>query len=429
MSAISFEILKQDGESRARLGLIRTRHGEIETPYLVPVATLASVRALGSDDLIRLGVQCTLANTYHLHLQPGDELIARLGGLHQFMNFHRPIFTDSGRFQAFSLGFAREHNVSKIGNIFPQEVQSNRCQERENDEGADKDRGFGYRERLKKEPVLRKKENLTRISDEGISFKSPSDGAWHFLNPERSMKIQSNLGSDIIMAFDECTSPLSDYDYTKKAMHRSQVWAEESLRHHDRSQALYGIIQGGWFEDLRRESTEDIASQPFAGIAIGGSLGNSKQDMHQVLDWTVPRLDEDKPRHLLGIGDIDDLLECVARGIDTFDCVAPTRIARRGSLLLSPESGGCRENKFRLNIKSSQFKADKRPIDPHCRCPTCQSLSRAYLRHLYVSRELSYFRLATIHNLYFMLRFMEEVRESIREGTFLRLRRKWLGGI
>ncbi|HNQ55819.1 MAG TPA: tRNA guanosine(34) transglycosylase Tgt, partial [Methanothrix sp.] len=332
MSAISFEILKQDGESRARLGLIRTRHGEIETPYLVPVATLASVRALGSDDLIRLGVQCTLANTYHLHLQPGDELIARLGGLHQFMNFHRPIFTDSGGFQAFSLGFAREHNVSKIGNIFPQEVQSNRCQERENDEGADKDRGFGYRERRKKEPVLRKKENLTRISDEGISFKSPSDGAWHFLNPERSMKIQSNLGSDIIMAFDECTSPLSDYDYTKKAMHRSQVWAEESLRCHDRSQAIYGIIQGGWFEDLRRESSEDIASQPFEGIAIGGSLGNSKQDMHQVLDWTMPRLDEERPRHLLGIGDIDDLLECVARGIDTFDCVAPTRIARRGSL-------------------------------------------------------------------------------------------------
>ena len=192
---------------------------------------------------------------------------------------------------------------------------------------------------------------------------------------------------------------------------------------------MYGIIQGGWFEDLRRESTEDITSQPFAGIAIGGSLGNSKQDMHQVLDWTVPRLDEERPRHLLGIGDIDDLLECVARGIDTFDCVAPTRIARRGSLLLSPESGGCRENKFRLNIKSSQFKADSRPIDPHCRCPTCQSLSRAYLRHLYVSRELSYFRLATIHNLYFMLRFMEEVRESIREGTFLRLKRKWLGGI
>jgi len=438
MSAISFEVLKQDRETQARLGLIRIRHGEIETPYLVPVATLASVRALGSDDLLRLGVQCSLANTYHLHLQPGDELIARLGGLHRFMGFDRPIFTDSGGFQAFSLGFAREHNVSKIGNIFPQEapfreVRSSLCQEKEDEERKDEESddeqmGFGYREHKKRQPGPKKRQNLTRISDEGISFKSPSDGGWHFLSPEKSMKIQSNLGSDIIMAFDECTSPLSDYDYTKKAMQRSQAWAEQSLRYHDRSQALYGIIQGGWFEDLRRESTEDIASRPFEGIAIGGSLGNSKQDMHQVLDWTISRLDEDRPRHLLGIGEIDDLLECVSRGIDTFDCVSPTRIARRGSLLLSPESGGCRNNKFRLNIKSSQFKADGGPIDGHCRCPTCRSLSRAYLRHLYVSRELSYFRLATIHNLHFMLRFMEEVRESIRGGRFLQLKARWLGG-
>lgn len=424
MSVISFEVLKQDGETKGRLGLIRTRHGEIETPYLVPVATLGSVRALGSDDLVRLGVQCSLANTYHLHMQPGDELIARLGGLHHFMGFNRPIFTDSGGFQAFSLGFAREHNIGKIGNIFPQELPSV-CEEKVKEE---EEKGYGYRPRNKKATSPRKKENLTRISDEGISFKSSSDGQWHFLSPERSMKIQSNLGADIIMAFDECTSPLSDYDYTKKAMLRSQVWAEESIRYHDKGQALYGIIQGGWFEDLRRESTEEIISQPFEGIAIGGSLGNSKQDMHQVLDWTVPRLDDDRPRHLLGIGEIDDLLECVARGIDTFDCVSPTRIARRGSLLLSPEAGGTLDNKFRLNIKSSNFKADAGPIDARCTCPTCCNYSRAYLRHLYVSRELSYFRLATIHNLHFMLRFMEDIRESIRTGTFMQLKAKWLGG-
>ena len=451
MSALSFEILKQDKETKARLGLIKTRRGDIQTPYLVPVATMGSVRALGSDDLASLGVQCTLANTYHLHLKPGDELIKRLGGLHRFMGFDRPLFSDSGGFQAFSLGFAREHNISKIGNIFPQELgSSGQCPEPEeclhNDcnqaeiykdyrkkyddncaEGANGSaRGIGYRENEKERQKAVKKENLTKITDEGISFKSLADGAWHFLNAEKSMKIQSNLGTDIIMAFDECTSPLSDYDYTRKAMLRTHDWAEESIRYHDKNQALYGIIQGGWFDDLRRESTEAISAQPFDGIAIGGSLGNSKQDMHQVLDWTVPRLDDDRPRHLLGIGEIDDIFECVARGIDTFDCVSPTRIARRGSLLLSPQAGGSQENKFHINIKTAKFKEDEQPVDPNCSCSTCRTYTRAYLRHLYVSRELSYFRLATLHNLHFMLRFMEEVRESIRTGTFAELKEKWL---
>ena len=410
MSAISFEILRQDKETHARLGLIKTRRGDIETPYLVPVATMGSVRALGSDDLHSLGVQCTLANTYHLHLNPGDELIARLGGLHRFMGFDRPMFTDSGGFQAFSLGFAREHNISKIGNIFPQDYRKK----------------YDDREDEKEGPKAAKKENLTKITDEGISFKSLADGAWHFLNAEKSMKIQSNLGTDIIMAFDECTSPLSDYDYTKKAMQRTHNWAEESIRYHDRNQALYGIIQGGWFDDLRKESTQAITEKPFDGIAIGGSLGNSKQDMHQVLDWTIPRLDDDRPRHLLGIGEIDDIFECVARGIDTFDCVSPTRIARRGSLLLSPQAGGSQQNKFHINIKNLQFKEDCRPLDTNCSCSTCRTYSRAYLRHLYVSRELSYFRLATIHNLHFMLRFMEEIRESLRTGTFAQMKDKWL---
>ena len=410
MSAISFEILRQDKETHARLGLIKTRRGDIETPYLVPVATMGSVRALGSDDLHSLGVQCTLANTYHLHLNPGDELIARLGGLHRFMGFDRPMFTDSGGFQAFSLGFAREHNISKIGNIFPQDYRKK----------------YDDMEDEKERPKAAKKENLTKITDEGISFKSLADGAWHFLNAEKSMKIQSNLAADIIMAFDECTSPLSDYDYTKKAMQRTHNWAEESIRYHDKNQALYGIIQGGWFDDLRKESTQAISEKPFDGIAIGGSLGNSKQDMHQVLDWTVPRLDDDRPRHLLGIGEIDDIFECVARGIDTFDCVSPTRIARRGSLLLSPQAGGSQENKFHINIKNLQFKEDCRPLDTNCSCSTCRTYSRAYLRHLYVSRELSYFRLATIHNLHFMLRFMEEIRESLRTGTFAQMKDKWL---
>jgi queuine tRNA-ribosyltransferase len=401
---LSFEVLKQDGQTSARICLMKTAHGVIETPSFVPVATLGSVRSLDSCDLEALGVQCALANTYHLHLKPGDELIRRLGGLHRFMGFSRPLFSDSGGFQAFSYGLGREHNIGKIGCIFPQE--------RADDESA----------RDKKES---KRENLTRISDEGIAFKSMYDGAWHFFDAERSMRIQSNLGSDIIMAFDECTSPLSDYDYTRRAMQRTHDWAGLSLRYHDQNQALYGIVQGGWFEDLRRESTEFIASLPFEGIAIGGSLGNCKADMHQVLDWVVPGLDE-RPRHLLGIGEIDDIFEGVQRGMDTFDCVSPTRIARRGNLYIHPLSGGSVSNKFRINIKSKIYEEDSRPADPLCRCPTCQSYSRAYLRHLYVARELSYFRLASIHNLHFMMRLMEEIRESINKGSFFDLKKRWL---
>jgi len=284
--------------------------------------------------------------------------------------------------------------------------------------------GLGEKKKIGQTNVT-KNENLTRITDEGISFKSMADGAWHFLDAETSMRIQSNLDSDIIMAFDECTSPLSDYDYTKKAMHRTHDWAVQSLHYHDKSQALYGIIQGGWFEDLRHESTRFIASQSFDGIAVGGSLGNCKQDMHQVLDWVVPMLD-DRPRHLLGIGEIDDIFEGVQRGIDTFDCVSPTRIARRGSLFVSPKAGGSPENKFRINIKAARYRDDELPIDPNCQCLTCRSYSRAYLRHLYDSGELSYFRLASLHNLHFMLRLMEEIRESIRAGTFMELKDKWL---
>jgi queuine tRNA-ribosyltransferase len=396
MNGLHFDIFKNDEETSARLGIIRTRHGNIETPYFIPVATMASVRSLGSEDLETLGVQCALANTYHLHLRPGDDVIKRLGNLHGFMGFDRPIFSDSGGFQAFSLGYGREHNINKLGGVFP--------------EGRN---------------VEEPRENLAKITDEGISFKSLYDGAWHFLDAKKSMEIQSNLGSDIIMAFDECTSPLSDYDYTKKAMHRTHEWAVRSLEHHDKGQAIYGIVQGGWFEDLRSESTDFIKSLPFDGIAIGGSLGHCKKDMHQVLDWVIPQLDG-RPRHLLGIGEIDDIFECVLRGIDTFDCVSPTRIARRGSLYVSPGSGGQVRNKFRIDIKSARYKEDPDPIDPACRCPTCKRYSRAYLRHLYVAKELAYFRLASMHNLHFMLRLMEEIRESIKLGTFLKLKEKWL---
>ena len=396
MTDFSFKILKQDKKTRARLGLIKTRRGNIQTPYFIPVATSATVKSLDSKDLEILDAQCTLANTYHLHLRPGDERIKRLGKLHKFMNFDKPIFTDSGGFQAFSLGLGMEHNINKLGNIFPESKK-----------------------------VEEKKEKLAKVDDTGVHFKSVYDGTKHFMDARKSMKIQSNLGSDIIMAFDECTSPLSGYDYTKIALKRTHNWAKDSLKYHDKKQALYGIIQGGWFKDLRLESTKFINSLPFDGIAIGGSLGKSKEDMHKILDWVIPLLDN-RPRHLLGIGDIDDLFECVERGIDTFDCVAPTRIARRGNLYITPKAGGGLENKFRINIKAAKYKEDKKPIDPTCDCHTCKNYSRAYLRHLYILNEIAYFRLASFHNIHFMLRLMENIRESIKKGTFSRLKKKWL---
>jgi queuine tRNA-ribosyltransferase len=405
MSGLTFEIQKQDDCTAARAGVIRTRRGDIETPHFVPVATLASARALDSADLEMLGAQCALVNTYHLHLKPGDELIKRFGGTQKFMNFNKPLFSDSGGFQAFSLGLAREHNIGKIGNFFPEESVS--TEDIEN---------------TPKSP----KENLTKITDAGVEFRSIYDGSLHFFDARRSMEIQANLGADIIMAFDECTSPLSDKAYTRTAMERTHEWAKQSWEYHDKNQALYGIIQGGYFRDLRDESVNAIGELPFDGIAIGGSLGNSKRDMHEILEWVVPQLD-DRPRHLLGIGEIDDIFECVQRGIDTFDCVAPTRIARRANLYILPESGGKRENKFRINISSAIHKEDAGPVDPACGCPTCRNYSRAYLRHLYLARELTYFRLGTIHNLWFMLRLMETIRENIKNGNFMDLKAKWLG--
>ncbi len=405
MAEFEFKIIGKDKNTAARRGIIHTFHGEIETPYLVPVATLAAVRSLDSADLEMLGAQCALINTYHLHLKPGDKLIKKLGGAHKFMNFERPLFSDSGGFQAFSLGLGREHNIGKISNFFPGESVKT---------GAIKD--------ISKLP----KENLTKISDNGIEFRSIYDGSWHFLDAKKSMAIQSNLGADIIMAFDECTSPLSDKDYTAAAMKRTHNWAKQSLKYHNPKQALYGIIQGGNWRDLRNESTKFILSLPFEGIAIGGSLGNSKRDMYQILEWIIPQLDN-RPRHLLGIGEIDDIFECVQRGIDTFDCVIPTRNARRGSLFISPKAGGRLKNKFQVRLGAKKFKNNTKPIDPWCTCPVCKNYSSAYLRHLYAVGELSYFRLATIHNLYFMFDLMSQIRQSIREGNFSKLKQQWLG--
>lgn len=392
-----FKILSEDRKTNARTGLIKTERGNFKTPYFVPVATAATVRALDQKDLHELKADVILANTFHLHLRPGDLLIKKLGGLHKFMNWEKPITTDSGGFQAFSLGFGIEHGVGKIGNIFTNK---------------------------KAKPDI---EKMAIVNDSGVSFSSPIDGRKIHLTPKKSIEIQSNLGADIIFAFDECTSPLSDYEYTKKSLERTHRWAKECLKFHkNKKQALFGIVQGGAYKELRLESAKFINSLGFSGFGIGGSLGKNKEEMHKILDWVIPILDKNKPRHLLGIGAIEDLFNSVEKGIDLFDCVAPTRWARRGYVYISPKENGNRKNKFRINISRARFKEDKKPIDRSCNCFVCKDYSRAYLRHLYIANELIYFRLASYHNLNFILRLMEEIRESIKENYFGKLKKEWL---
>jgi queuine tRNA-ribosyltransferase/7-cyano-7-deazaguanine tRNA-ribosyltransferase len=387
---------------RMRTGVVKTDHGKFRTPVFVPVATLASVRGLDNRDLKEIGAEVLLANTYHLHLRPGDELVKKLGGIHKFMGFNGPIITDSGGFQAFSLGFGMEHGVGKIANNI-------------------------FLEGLKE--VEYRGEKWAAVTDSGVKFKNHITGEIVELTPRKSMEIQSNLGSDIIFAFDECTSPLSDKEYTAIALERTHRWVEECLKYYDRGQALFGVVQGGEYKDLRIKSARFMAEKDFAGYGIGGSLGKSKKDMHNILEWVIPLLPEDKPRHLLGIGAVEDLFNSVERGVDMFDCVAPTRWARRGHLYVSPEEGGNPKNKFRIHIQNSRFREDENPIDKSCECFVCSTYSRAYLRHLFVANELSYFRLASYHNVYFILRLMDKIRESIEEGRFFELKKEWLGYI
>lgn len=393
----NFKIKTQSKNSRARTGIVTTAHGKFKTPCFTPVATAATVKSLDNKELLEMGAEVCLANTYHLHIRPGEKLIKRMGGLHKFMNWKKPIVTDSGGFQAFSLGYGMEHGVGKIGNIFT-------------DKKAKTD-----------------KKKFAKIDDKGVYFKSHINGDKITLTPKRSMEIQSDLGSDIIMAFDECTSPLSDYKYTKKALDRTHNWAKECIKYKDKKQALFGIVQGGIYKKLRLESSEFINSLPFEGHAIGGSLGKKKSDMFKILDWCVPVLNKQKPIHLLGIGAIEDLFESVDRGIDMFDCVAPTRWARRGHLYISPKEGGNKKNKFRFIIKGSKYKEDKSPIDKACKCYVCKNYTRAYLRHLFISNELLYHRLASYHNVNFILTLMKKIRNSIEDNKFKSLKKEWLG--
>jgi queuine tRNA-ribosyltransferase/7-cyano-7-deazaguanine tRNA-ribosyltransferase len=397
-----FKVIKKDKKSKARLGVVETNHGSFETPYFIPVATTATIRALDNKDIQELGASIILSNTYHLHLRPGDKLIKKLKGLHKFMNWDKPIITDSGGFQAFSLGYAVEHQVGKIANHYLD--LSNK----------------------KHQKAYEKEKKFAKVDETGVTFKDPISGERRRFTPKISMDIQSNLGSDIIFAFDECTSPLSSKTYTSIALDRTHRWALQCLKYYDKKQALFGIVQGGEYKDLRLKSAKFMGKLNFDGFGIGGSLGKSKDDMHNILDWTIPFLPDSKPRHLLGIGAVEDLFEAVSRGIDMFDCVAPTRWARRGHVYITPSGGGNVANKFRFNIENKRFESDKKPIDKTCNCYACKNHSRAYLRHLFKASELTYFRLASIHNLNFILRLMEKIRESIKKGTFNKLKKEWL---
>ncbi|MBI1741507.1 tRNA guanosine(34) transglycosylase Tgt [Candidatus Acetothermia bacterium] len=403
MSEFVFTVTHRDQKTQARLGIYQTPHGVIKTPAFVAVGTQASVKAIAPDDLKTIGTQVIIANTYHLHLRPGEDLIAQMGGLHRFMGWNGPMMTDSGGFQVFSLGAGNEHGVGKIASIFPEE----------------QDPGGHLH------PAARG-ESLVKLSEEGVEFRSHIDGSKRKFTPESVIEIQRKLGADIILVLDECTSPLHDYEYTRRAMERTHRWAKRALdafrgkSAQASPQAIYGIVQGGAYQDLRFESAKFIANLKFDGIAIGGSLGKSKREMHQVLEWTMPLLPPEKPVHLLGIGTIEDIFEAVERGIDTFDCVAPTRQGRTGWLL-------CRESEdFQLNIYNSQHRQDSNPIDPSCDCYTCQHHSRAYLQHLFKAREPLAMRLATLHNLRFLEKLMEEIRAAIANGTLKELKNEWL---
>lgn len=351
--SFEFTLLAQDGAGR--LGRFMTPHGPIDTPVFAPVGTQATVKAMRPRDLAELGATLVLANTYHLYLRPGDELVRDLGGLHRFMGWDGPILTDSGGFQVFSLSDART------------------------------------------------------IDDDGVTFNSHLDGSRHRFTPEKSIAIQENLGADIIMMFDECPPP-NDYDYVRQSLARTHAWAERCLAAKTRpDQALFGIVQGGAFPDLRQESARFLMGLDLPGYAVGGlAVGETKAEMHAVLDTLHPLLPADRPRYLMGVGAPEDLVNGVMRGIDIFDCVLPTRIARNGSALVL---GG------RLNLRNAQYTADPAPIDPDCDCYACSHFSRAYLRHLVNANEILASILLTTHNLRFLLRLMDDLRNAIRKGT------------
>ena len=362
---VNYELVAEDRKTGARAGLLHTPHGVFKTPMFMPVGTQATVKTVTSEELEEMGSQIILSNTYHLFLRPGTELIHEAGELHRFMNWNKGILTDSGGFQVFSLGAMR------------------------------------------------------KITEEGVYFRSFLDGSKQFLSPEISIRAQEDLGSDIAMAFDECIPYPADYEYARKSTERTTRWAKRCIKAHQRTdRGIFGIIQGGMYKDLRKQSAMEISSLPFDGVAVGGlSVGEPHDLMYDILEETIQWMPKGKARYLMGVGTPDCLVEGVARGVDMFDCVFPTRVARNGMAMI---------HTGRMNMKNKQYERDFRPIEESCGCYTCRNYTRAYIRHLYKSEELLAFRLVTIHNLYFLLQFMRDMREAIVQGNFSEFREHFM---
>ncbi len=392
---ISFTIEKKLAGTLGRAGTLTTKHGVIKTPAFVSVGTKATVKGLTSEQIKGLGAQVVLANTYHLYLQPGDELVKKAGGLHKFMNWSGPTMTDSGGFQVFSLGAAYGKGISKI--LKKQELLL--------PEASTDDDG---------------KARLVKIDREGVMFRSHLDGSAHYFTPEKSIDIQHNLGADIIFAFDECTSPTESIHYQREALDRTHRWAKKSLEYHKSKpnaeyQALFGIVQGGRHEELRKESAKVISEMDFDGYGIGGSF--EKEDMMTAVKWVNEVLPEDKPRHLLGIGEPLDLFGAVENGCDLFDCVAPTRQGRTASVYTKHG---------RKNLTNAQFAEDFTPIDEGCGCYACTYFTKAYIHHLFKAKEMQAGILASIHNLYFIIHMVDGIRQSILDGTYTEYKKNFL---
>jgi len=384
----AFEIDARDGSARA--GVLRCVHGEVRTPAFVPLASSAVVKGLQASEVEALGYQMVLGNTFHLFVQPGAGRVAELGGLHEFMGWRGAIITDSGGFQVFSMGY---------GSV-AEEIK---------------------RRRDKRES------RVLSIDEEGVRFRSYLDGAERFIGPETSMQVQAALGSDVALAFDECTPYHVERDYTRSSMERTHRWLDRCVawhsRHAPQGQLLFGIVQGGVHEDLRAQSAAYVAGAPVEGVAIGGSLGQEKAEMREVLGWSLRELPDERPRHLLGIGDVDDIVHAVGAGVDSFDCATPTRLGRHGTALVPDPQG-----RWRLDLAKGKWAASREPIAAGCPCPACREHTRGYLHYLVRARELTAARLLTLHNLTFMAELMRGARSAIRAGSYADYAGRVMGG-
>ncbi len=378
---IQFEIIKKSKKSNARVGLLRTPHGTVETPAFVPVATQAVVKTLTSEEVVETNSQILISNTFHLHLKPGEQYVKAAGGIHEFMNWKKPLMTDSAGFQVFSLGFGRDFNVGKVLKYFPSEGEA----------------------------IVQKnaKPKSLQITESGVWFHSPIDGRKLFIGPKESIRIQQSIGADIIFNFDECTPPLCSYDYAKQALERTHRWAKVCLDTRSSKQALFGIVQGSKYKDLRTQSADFINSLEFDGYGIGGDMGESKKISEDILSWTLPRLDPNKPRHLLGIGYLSDMELVVKHGVDLFDCTVPTHYARHKIAFT---------NYGKLDMSKSAFLKDKNPLDKKCLCMVCQVYKRNYICHLIKAKEITGMKLLTFHNLFYYNSYVEAIRTKIKEG-------------